>query len=133
MTSSRKLTGPLLLFALAMLLPALALWLRVTPELRSWCAGWAAAASVLTFVAYWEDKRRAMQARWRTPESTLHLLEFLGGWPGALLAQQMLRHKNAKRSFQVTFWIIVTVHQFVALDWLLHWQIAKRVASLFGQ
>jgi uncharacterized membrane protein YsdA (DUF1294 family) len=127
MPSSRNLTGVLLLFAVAMLLPALALWLRVTPSWRPWCAGWLGGVSVVTFAIYAWDKQRAVKAGGRTPESTLHLLELLGGWPGALLAQQFLRHKNAKRSFQVTFWIIVVIHQYVALDWLLHWQLSGAV------
>lgn len=132
MPSSRNTTQALLLFAVAMLLPALALWLRVTPTWRPWCAGWAGGLSLATFAVYAWDKSRAQQSGGRTPEATLHLLEFLGGWPGALLAQQMLRHKSAKQSFQVTFWIIVAVHQFVALDWLLHWQIAQRAMALVG-
>jgi uncharacterized membrane protein YsdA (DUF1294 family) len=39
------------------------------------------------------------------------------GWPGALLAQQLLRHKTAKGSFVATFWgtVVVNVAGFVAL------------------
>lgn len=63
------------------------------------------AASVIAFVAYWADKSAARAGRWRTPESTLHLLALIGGWPGALVAQWHLRHKSAKFSFLVVFWI----------------------------
>jgi len=38
--------------------------------------------------------------RWRTPETTLHLLELLGGWPAAWLTQHMLRHKSRKPGFR---------------------------------
>ena len=34
----------------------------------------------------------------------------MGGWPGGLLAQRMLRHKTGKRSFLVAFWASVLVN-----------------------
>ena len=39
-----------------------------------------------------------MQGAWRIREGTLHLVEALGGWPGAFLAQQTMRHKTVKLS-----------------------------------
>lgn len=48
----------------------------------------------------------------------LHAVELLGGWPGALLAQQLLRHKTKKTSYQVVFWLIVLMHQIYWLDQL---------------
>jgi len=66
--------------------------------------------SSLTFAAYAWDKLRAESAARRTPESTLHLLEALGGWPGALVAQHWLRHKNRKLSYQVVFWLLASAH-----------------------
>lgn len=63
--------------------------------------------SLLTFAVYAMDKASAHGSRRRTPEKTLHLLALLGGWPGALLAQQFLRHKTAKRPFRRTFWLTV--------------------------
>jgi uncharacterized membrane protein YsdA (DUF1294 family) len=47
---------------------------------------------------------------WRTPEIRLHQLEFLGGWLGAFIAQQVFRHKTSKQSFQLTFNLIVILH-----------------------
>ena len=66
--------------------------------------------SLVTFVAYYFDKRAARLGRPRTPEATLHILELLGGWPGALLAQRLIRHKNAKVGYQAIFWLIGAVH-----------------------
>ena len=54
----------------------------------------------------------------RTPESTLHLFGLLGGWPGALAAQRLFRHKSSKASFQATYWITVVLN-CAALAWLL--------------
>lgn len=75
-------------------------------------------SSVLTFLAYWFDKSAAQRGRWRTKESSLLLLGLAGGWPGALVAQMVLRHKSRKESFQVPFWATVVMNS-AALGWLL--------------
>jgi uncharacterized membrane protein YsdA (DUF1294 family)/cold shock CspA family protein len=67
-------------------------------------------ASLLTLLEYAFDKHKARHGKWRTSEAILHTLELLGGWPGALIAQQIFRHKNRKVSFQISFWIIVAIH-----------------------
>ena len=68
------------------------------------------AASAATYLAYARDKAAARRGAWRTSESTLHLLAFVGGWPGALLAQQFLRHKSLKPEFRAVFWCIVILN-----------------------
>ena len=77
-----------------------------------------AVASLLTFFLYWRDKHSALKDRWRTPETTLHLFELAGGWPGALLAQQVFRHKTRKLGYQLLFWLIVVLHQAFWIDLL---------------
>ncbi|MCH4901722.1 MULTISPECIES: DUF1294 domain-containing protein [Pseudomonas] len=74
--------------------------------------------SVLAFFLYWADKRKARADAWRTPENILHAVELAGGWPGALIAQQVFRHKTRKVSFQVLFWMIVALHQMFWIDQL---------------
>lgn len=74
--------------------------------------------SGVTFLAYAMDKTKAHKNQWRTQESTLHLLELFGGWPGALISQKIIRHKNKKLSFQVVFWFIVLLHLAVWVDYL---------------
>lgn len=74
--------------------------------------------SFVTFMVYGFDKSAAMHDRWRTSESRLHLLALLCGWPGALLAQGLLRHKSSKASFQLVFWITVVCNCSL-LGWLL--------------
>lgn len=73
--------------------------------------------SCITYIAYATDKSAAKQGRWRTPENTLQVLALLGGWPGGLVAQQVLHHKNRKTSFQFTFWLMVIIN-VIALGWL---------------
>ncbi|WP_258072010.1 DUF1294 domain-containing protein [Xanthomonas arboricola] len=67
-------------------------------------------------VVYRLDKSAAQRGRQRTPEATLHLIALLGGWPGALLAQALFRHKSSKAAFQLRFWITV-VANVAALYW----------------
>ena len=90
---------PILLAGLAALL-AWAAWRDRLPELLP--AG-LLAINAITFVAYWIDKRAAQAQARRTPEATLHLLELLGGWPAAWLAQRVLRHKSSKQRYQLAF------------------------------
>lgn len=67
---------------------------------------------------YAYDKFAAKSGRWRIPEKTLHLLSLAGGWPGALIAQEWIRHKSIKTSFQITFWITVLLNCGL-LGWIL--------------
>lgn len=68
------------------------------------------AASFLTFIVYAIDKSAARKGAWRTQESTLHVLSLTGGWPGALVAQQKLRHKSQKQPFRSVFWLTVLLN-----------------------
>lgn len=74
--------------------------------------------SIVAFFHYARDKAAARAGRRRTSEKRLLVLGLVGGWPGALLAQQMLRHKTAKRSFQLQFWLSVAIN-LIAAGWLL--------------
>jgi uncharacterized repeat protein (TIGR01451 family) len=76
------------------------------------------AMSLLTFVLYADDKSRAIKGQWRRPEAMLHLCELIGGWLGAFIAQQKLRHKSRKVSYQIVFWVIVSAHIVIWVDWL---------------
>lgn len=66
--------------------------------------------SLITYIFYACDKSAAQIGAWRTPESTLHLLAMFGGWPGATIAQQKLRHKSIKKSFLMVFWVTVALN-----------------------
>lgn len=74
--------------------------------------------SIVAFLAYWFDKSAAQRGQWRTKESSLLLLGLVGGWPGAVIAQKVLRHKTRKVSFQVAFWGSVVMNA-AAVGWLL--------------
>ncbi|HEY0097878.1 MAG TPA: cold shock and DUF1294 domain-containing protein [Pyrinomonadaceae bacterium] len=67
-------------------------------------------ASIITYGVYARDKTAAQNAGRRVPESTLHLMSLVGGWPGALIAQVLLRHKTRKTSFLIGYWLTVIVN-----------------------
>jgi uncharacterized membrane protein YsdA (DUF1294 family)/cold shock CspA family protein len=73
--------------------------------------------SFLTFLIYARDKSKAQSDGWRTSERSLHLLGVFGGWPGAALAQQWLRHKSNKVSFRRVYWLTIVLN-LAALVWL---------------
>ncbi len=77
------------------------------------------AMSVATFFLYLLDKRAALEGTWRVRETTLLLAGMLGGWPGAVVAQQVLRHKNRKWEFQAAFWCLAVLN--IAIFLLLIW------------
>ena len=67
-------------------------------------------ASIITYSCYSRDKTAAQNAGRRTPESTSHLMSLVGGWPGALITQMLLRHKTRKPSFLDGYWFTVIVN-----------------------
>ncbi|NTS78207.1 DUF1294 domain-containing protein [Catenovulum sp. SM1970] len=89
------------------------------------------AASFIAFIVYALDKSSAKNGRWRTPESHLHLLSLLGGWPGAFYAQNKLKHKSSKRAFKNMYWLTVTAN-IGALVWLLGAQGQQFLQSILG-
>ena len=125
----RQLSAKILGFVLLCLLPA-AGFARLAEQGSHWLLLAYLLASVLAFAAYLHDKRRALRNGWRTPEARLHLLELLGGWPGALIAQQLLRHKTRKLSFQLVLWLIVMLHQVVWLDYLYFQRLRQLLLQL---
>ena len=86
---------------------ALAAALRGVPP---WADLLYAGASALSFALHAVDKAAAIDKRDRIPESMLLWLGFVGGWPGAVVAQQVLRHKTAKLSFRIRFWLSVAAN-----------------------
>jgi uncharacterized membrane protein YsdA (DUF1294 family)/cold shock CspA family protein len=91
--------------------------------------------SVVTFLMYGADKSAAVHGRWRTSEATLHTVALVGGWPGALVARKVFRHKTTKQPFRTIFWCTVVVN-CVALVWFLDGapvRLLDEVRSQLGQ
>lgn len=100
--------------AMALVGVGVAWWAQALPAILAFTV---AGTSLICFLLYAWDKGAAKANGRRTPEATLHLWALLGGWPGALLAQHVLRHKSRKASFQGVFWMTVVLHAG-ALAWL---------------
>lgn len=77
--------------------------------------------SLVSFIRYAIDKQRAINANpRRLSESSLHLGDLLGGYPGGLLARRLFRHKTRKLSFRLTAALIIAAHLGVVGWWLWH-------------
>ncbi|MBS7457354.1 DUF1294 domain-containing protein [Coralloluteibacterium stylophorae] len=88
-----------------------------------------ATLSLVSYLMYGHDKAAAGAGRRRTPEASLHLVDLLGGWPGALVAQHRFRHKTVKASFQVVFWFTV-IANIGGVVWLLDSGLAGALSPL---
>ena len=100
--SPRLLVIPAFLFIAA----AVALSTEVSP---AWFVVYGV-ASLACFIGYAIDKRAAEQKQWRVSETILLMVGLVGGWPGAILAQEMFRHKTKKLSFRTLFWMSVAIN-----------------------
>lgn len=75
--------------------------------------------SVVGFAMYRADKTAAERGAWRIPEAHLHAIALLGGWPGAMVARRVFRHKTTKQPFRTIFWGTV-IANCVALAWFVY-------------
>lgn len=120
-------TGVWLSLLALLALPLLALLWLPFPWWQG--AGAMVLVSAITYGMYAHDKSRAQSSGWRVPESSLHLAELLGGWPGALLAQRRLRHKCSKAGYQIVYWFIVILFQIAAVDVILGQRLSRALLA----
>jgi len=111
-------TGASLAYGLMLVWAALLAWGVWTQRLPLWTLAALVAVNVATLWLYAADKNAARAGRWRIPESNLHLLSLLGGWPVAWLAQQNMRHKSSKTEFRALYWLTIVLH-CGALAWVV--------------
>jgi uncharacterized membrane protein YsdA (DUF1294 family) len=69
----------------------------------------------MAFIIMAYDKHLAKTQKQRISERTLLSFVFLGGTIGSGLAMLAFRHKTAKRSYLVKFWMIVIVQ--ILIGW----------------
>jgi uncharacterized membrane protein YsdA (DUF1294 family) len=68
------------------------------------------AINAAAFGALALDKRAAERRAWRVPERRLLTLAAFGGSAGALLGQQLLRHKSRKEPFRTSLRVVAAMH-----------------------
>ena len=78
-------------------------------------AMWFLLANVLTLAIYGIDKTAARKTWRRVPESTLLVFGAVGVWPGAIVGQQLFRHKTQKQQFKTYFIVSVIVSILVTV------------------
>ena len=76
---------------------------------------WMLLVNLLTLVIYGGDKLAACKKWPRVPEITLLLFGLIGGWIGAILGQQLFRHKTQKQPFKTYFMLSVVLNLLVIL------------------
>jgi uncharacterized membrane protein YsdA (DUF1294 family)/cold shock CspA family protein len=99
-----------------LVIPAFALVLgsiHLAWPLPRWLTVMYGGVSMALFLVYGLDKWAARKGQSRVAERTLHLLAC--GWPGALLGQQLFRHKTAKPSFLHWTWAMVSLNLILVL------------------
>lgn len=72
-------------------------------------AMWFLLINMLTLVMYGADKIAARKGMRRVPEATLLVFGVTGGWPGAIVGQQLFRHKTQKQPFKTYFFLSIVV------------------------
>jgi len=73
--------------------------------------------NLTAFVLFYYDKHAAQDRLWRISEGTLLLVALIGGSVGAIVGQQVMRHKTRKEPFRTMLYSI-PVLQIVAITWL---------------
>ncbi|MFA0492416.1 DUF1294 domain-containing protein [Vibrio sp. 10N.222.54.B11] len=89
---------------------------------------WYLVIGLVTFFVYAKDKRAAINGNWRVPEKTLHVFSGAGGWLGALIAQDKLRHKTQKQPFRAIYWLTVAINIAVFI-----WTLTPSGQAIFGR
>ncbi|MCX8998882.1 DUF1294 domain-containing protein [Rhizobiaceae bacterium BDR2-2] len=82
--------------------------------------------NLAAFVMFRHDKRAAECGKWRISESTLLWVAFLGGSSGAVLGQQVFRHKTRKEPFCSVLLAIAASHIALALLWAAALELGAR-------
>ena len=76
-----------------------------------------AVLSIITFLLYYIDKRRAVRGKWRISEKVLLFLAFIGGAYGGYPAMLIFRHKTKGEHWYFTFinFVGIVIHTIILI------------------
>lgn len=86
---------------------------------------WYGVASLVTLAMFTLDKLRAKVNARRTPEKVLHTCSAFGGFPGAIVAMVLVRHKNRKPGFVAITLAIAAAHVIVWVVGIVLWWVVR--------
>ena len=82
--------------------------------------------SLITFILYYADKKKAEKKKWRIPEKVLLLSSFLGGAFGGYPAMLIFRHKTKGEHWYFTFinilGLLIHIAALVAIAFFIPFQ-----------
>ena len=80
-----------------------------------------AVMSLISFILYGADKKKAQKKAWRTPESVLLGFGFFGGAVGAIAGMNTFRHKTKHWYFVLGMPVILILHIFFLVIAIVKW------------
>lgn len=72
--------------------------------------------NLISFITFFIDKRKSIKNKWRIRENTLHLLSFVGGVYGSIVAMLLFRHKTKKPKFCIITAIALVINIFIVYE-----------------
>lgn len=115
--------------SLFLVLPVVALLFAPLPYPFWYSLAYIFTISVITYVITRHTYRRSCASHKLPADTTLHLFELIGGWPGSYVAQKTHSIPKRRLGYRMAFWAIVFLWQALALDSLIDWRVTTRVWS----
>lgn len=75
--------------------------------------------NIVAFSLMGIDKKKAKKKEYRIPEKTLFMWAVLGGSVGSLAGMYLFRHKTKHPSFQIGMPLILLIHIYVFIRFLI--------------
>lgn len=73
------------------------------------------AINVISFIAFYIDKQKAVSNGFRIAESILIMLSAIGGFIGSVIAIYTIRHKNRKVQFLFKLYLVLVVELLIVI------------------